>query len=292
MFTARNWLEPYYQDSKKLDRDFKIAAESSAEDIALFEWLARETEVWPVLGPVFERRLNLRKGFARWLKEAGQTDFELNAAQKRVGAFFVVLELREFGGHTLWNRLKESPHYEDIIRQVHERVAGRFKKPFPDAMSVEDREISLCAMMLGESLEQLSPSKVSQLLKDANFETLGDLKELRKSLLTKLNGGSLSSFKGMLGKLVAKRFGAALIESAWGLPRLAGVGRIGSLASRVLPFALRRAGLYLSLGFLLKDAYQLGGEATRVTNPAIIIIALYRSLGDPKEDSCSVDPAS
>lgn len=282
MFISRKLLQPYYADKKRLEKDLLLIADSSKEDNLLFEWLKSEEDVWETLAPVFERRFAARKGFGVWLHEADNLSFRLNEEKRRIGAFFVIVELREYAGHSLWNRFKSPPHYEDIVKAVHERVAARFKRAAPESMSVEDREISLSAMLLGESLDQLSPEVVERLLKDSQFKSSSDFDEVRSSLMAKLKGGKsgFGSFRTMLGKTIAKRFGTALIESAWGASKLAGAGRIGTIASRVLPFALRRAGLYLSLGFLLKDAYQLGGEATRVTNPAVIIIALYRSFSD------------
>lgn len=288
MFLSRRLLEPYYPEAKDLDRDLETASDSSKEDDQLFAWLCIDEDVWESLCAVFERRMGTRKGFGAWLLEADSLQYRLNPDQRRIGAFFILLELREFGGHTLWNRVKTAPHYEDVVKQVHIRVAKRFKKTVHDIMSVEEREISLCAMLLGESLDQLSAEGVEQLLKDAQYHSTGDFSEVKKSLRAMRSGSGgegrigIARYKGMLGKTIAKRFGLALVESAWGASKLASVGRIGSIAAKVLPFALRRAGLYLSLGFLLKDAYQLGGEATRVTNPAVIIIALYRSLGDTK----------
>lgn len=282
MFIGRKLLDSYYEDKKKLDKDLHTVEESSPEDNLLFEWLCEEEDVWAALAPVFERRLGIRKGFSVWLHHADHSHFQLSPEQRRIGAFFVILELREFAGHSLWNRLKTPPHYEEIVKGVHERVSKRFGKKAHELMGVEDREISLCAMLLGESLDQLTPDAVERLLKDSDFKSSSDYDEVRKNLMGNLKGGKsgFGGFRAMLGKTVAKRFGTALIESAWGASKLASAGRVGSIASKVLPFAFRRAGLYLSLGFLLKDAYQLGGEATRVTNPAVIIIALYRSFSD------------
>ncbi|RZA25328.1 MAG: hypothetical protein EOP10_07200 [Proteobacteria bacterium] len=278
MFVARSHLEPFYKDSKKLEADLKVAAESSTEDGKLFEWLCLDDDVWPALCPVFERRLGTRKGFEAWLLKADSLGFQLSPDMKRIGAYFVLLELREFGGHTLWNRAGKIPHYEDIVRNVHDRVSTRFGIATRKEMSVADRELSLSAIILRESLDQLSADKVKSLLKDANFDSVSDWTELRQGLLEKIGTVGVSSIKSIVGKQAAKKFGASLIETAFGANRLAKAGSIGGFASKVLPLALRRAGLYISLGFLLKDAYQLGGEATRVTNPAVIIISLYRSF--------------
>ncbi|MBC7660920.1 MAG: hypothetical protein H7249_14585 [Chitinophagaceae bacterium] len=280
MFISRRLLESYYKDMKQLDKDLALAAKSESEDNRLFDWLIEEDDVWPVLVPVFERRVHTRKGLEKWLLEADHAAFKLTSDQKRIGAFFIILEIREYAGHTLWNTLREPPHYDEIVKQVHERVAKRFKRPFDKQMSVQDRELSLSVMLLGESLEGLSPEKVFELLKESEFLGGSDYSEIKKTLLGKLGTSGVGGMKTMLGKTVAKRLAAGLIESAWGASRLAQAGRIGGVLSRVLPFALRRASLYVSLGFLLKDAYQLGGEATRITNPAVIIIALYRSFSD------------
>lgn len=278
MFVARSSLESFYKDSKKLDADLKLVSESSADDDQLFEWLSLDDDVWPALCPVFERRVNTRKGFEAWLLKADQSGFRLSSDMKRVGAFFILLELREFGGHTLWNRVGKVPHYEDIVKSVHDRVSARFGIPLRKDMSVTDRELSLSAIILRESLEKLSPEKVNSLLRESKYESVSDFHEVKKNLLSRLSSTGTSGLKSMLGKTVAKRFGASVIETAFGASRLANAGRIGGFAAKILPLALRRAGLYISLGFLLKDAYQLGGEATRVTNPAVIIIALYRSF--------------
>lgn len=278
MFISRNQLEKYYRDPKKLDSDLKLVADSSAEDDLLFEWLTQENDVWPVLSPVFERRVGTRKGFEAWLLEADRQQFQLSPEFKRVGAFFVILELREFAGHTLWNRFGKIPHYEDIVKVVHERVADRFKMPKRGDMSVADRELSLSALVLKESLEQLSLEKVSDILRESNFETTSDFSELKSGLLKKLGSAAPSTLNTLIGKSFAKKIGTKMIESAFGAGRLAGAGRFGNIAAQVLPVAFKRAGLYVSLGFLMKDAYDLGGEATRVTNPAVIIISLYRSF--------------
>lgn len=278
MFISRNQLNSYYKDTKKLDSDLKSVADSSTEDDLLFEWLIQDDDVWPVLCPVFERRVGTRKGFEAWMLEADRLDFRLTPEFKRIGAFFVLLELREFGGHTLWNRLGKIPHYEDIVKNVHDRVSRKFGIPTRSDMSVNDRELSLSAIILKESLEQLSPEKVNSILKESKFESTSDFQELRSGLIQKLGSATPSTLKSMMGKSIARKFGARFIESAFGASRLANTGRLGSFAAKVLPIAFRRAGLYLSLGFLMKDAYDLGGEATRVTNPAVIIISLYRSF--------------
>lgn len=278
MFVARSMLESFYKDSKKLEVDLKLASDSSLEDKLLFEWLSQEEDVWPALCPVFERRIHTRKGFDAWLLNADQCGFQLSSDLKRVGAFFIVLELREYAGHSLWNQVGKVPHYEDILKNVHDRVCTRFSTRLHQDMSVSDREMSLSAMILQESLEKLSPEKVYSLLRESRFETVSDFHEVKENLKKKLRSTGASGMKSMLGKTVARKFGVRLIETAFGSTRLASLGPLGGLAAKVLPFALRRAGLYLSLGFLLKDAYQLGGEATRITNPAVIIIALYRSL--------------
>ena len=198
MFVSKRLLEPYYPDLKDLDRDLKTASESSTEDDQLFAWLCLDEDVWQSLCSVFERRLGTRKGFGAWLLEADSLTYRLNPDQRRVGAFFIVLELREFGGHTLWNKVKTAPHYEDVVKQVHDRVAKRFKAPLREGMSVEEREISLCAMLLGESLDQLSADGVEQLLKESNFHSSSDYNEIKKSLRAKLSSGGGVGLKNLV----------------------------------------------------------------------------------------------
>lgn len=250
MFVARAQLEPFYKDPKKLDADLKLSSDSSVEDDKLFEWLSKDENVWPALCPVFQRRVNTRKSFESWLLKADQVGFHLDAEMRRIGAFFILLELREFAGHSLWNRAGKVLHYEDIVKNVHDRVSKRFDAPLRKEMSVTDRELSLSAMVLKDSLEHLSADKVADLLKESEFESVSDFDQLRKGLVDKLSGAGRAGIKSIIGKTLTK----------------------------ALPFTLRRAGLFLSLGFLMRDAYQLGGEATRVTNPAVIIISIYRSF--------------
>jgi hypothetical protein len=279
MLVSRDLLEPYYKDKRRLEADLRTTDSGSAEDIRLFEWLCSEDEVWPALCPVFQRRLGTRKGFGAWLIKADALDYQLSDDMKRIGAFFVVLELREFGGHTLWNRAGRVTHYEDLVCGVHERVSTRFAKTMIREMLVAEREASLSAMILSESLDRLSPEKVNDLLREARLEPTGDFQELKDGLLRKVSSIGSSSLKSLLGRAAAKRLALRLIESVMERSGIAQAGRLGRLASSFMPLALRRAGLYISLGLLLKDVYGLGGEATRVTNPAVIIIALYRSLG-------------
>ncbi len=278
LFVAKKTLQPYYKDEDKLTADLEFLSESSMEDKKLFSWLSEEDDVWAALCPVFERRLGTRKGFEAWLLKADAAGYRLSSEMKRIGAYFVILELREYAGHSLWNRVGKAPHYEDILKVVHGRVSEKFRIKPRDEMSVEDRELSLSAMILRESLDSLSPDKVQEILKETNLGTTSDLKNLRDGLVGRFAEVGSANLKNLLGRSVMKRFGTKVIESAFGSGRLASAGALGSFASKVLPVAFKRAGLYISIGFLLKDAYQLGGEATRITNPAVIIISLYPSF--------------
>lgn len=270
----------YYRDTIAADKDLKKAESFSEEDRRLCQWLSSNSEIWDILPLIFFNRLSTRFAFDRWLEEAAHQAFDLSQEQRAAGAFFIVLELREYAGHSLHNLFGDPPHYEDLLRRVHKRVAKQFKRPWDDEGGVKGQERMLADILIGETLRYLTPEELKAILDESKLASVSDFQHIKSRFSEAILNNGMLGIEKIVGKNLAGKVALRIFER--GMSKQMGKREIRHLSARFLgkvsPLIAKRLSLYLGIGLLAKDAYDLGGEATRITNPAVISIALIRSL--------------
>lgn len=178
-------------------------------------------------------------------------------------------EIRLFGGHTLVNLFrKEGPAYQDIVKDVAKKLKVEFRES--DTVSVIERAILM--HMLKDMIKDFTPEQIQQLKNEPNSSEI-----VRKML----EGQEFDN--DALDKLSPSAFVLATTVLLSTAARLAIVGGLGTAAaaSAALSFAggrlLGLLGGPLAWGATIAyGAYELGGEAYRVTIPCVVNVAMLR----------------
>ena len=138
----------------------------------------------------------------------------------------------------------------------------------------------LADILLGETLRYLTPDEVNSILEESKLATISDFQHIKSRFSEAILNNGMLGIEKALGKNLAGKVALRIFER--GMSKHMGKRGVKHLSARLIgkvsPLLTARLSLYLGIGLLAKDAYDLGGEATRITNPAVISIALFRSL--------------
>jgi uncharacterized protein YaaW (UPF0174 family) len=256
-----------------------IKAKWSKEDKALYEYICNceRNEFVTMLG-LLANRLNNEVCTDKYFKEIkARFPDNIITIDQIVGAMLIVHELRQYSGHGF---LPSKPPYEKTLTKVHKRIGKHFKTKVPEVSSVTSREQSITMLMVGEAVKNLNTEELEIALQGADLPP-SLVKEKRKQIL--LQTMAASGFEGLvilLGKNVIKRAVIGILEKS--LVKKMGQEAIGQILKQVakkLPAkAFEKAFFWVGVALLVKDVWDIAGEATRVTTPLVTAIAISRTL--------------
>lgn len=195
--------------------------------------------------------------------------YQQYAPQHNKYADVIADEIRLFGGHTLVNLFrKEGPSYFEIVKDV----AKKLKVKFLESDSIDMLEKAILIKLLQDMLKKFTPEQVQQLKSESDYSEI-----VRKMLQEQ------DFDRDTLDKLTPSAFVLATTVFLSTAARLALVGGLGTAAAASAAFSLAGGRLLGLLGGPLAwgatiaySAYELGGEAYRVTVPCVLNVALIR----------------
>lgn len=201
----------------------------------------------------------------------------------------LVVELEYFSANNLayWSRLLTSENrgvgYHEVLHDVCQALNKQLKKKIqvPRVASVAEREDMVCSQLLGIAFQGKTEEELARMLSEAGLEI--DAKKARAIRSAIVDGGG-TLLIGLV-KLLGKRTVASLTFSTlqWIITK-----KLGKEAAERLILAVAKkttqkavATFAYGVGFLLIawDLANLAGPATRVTIPAVALIATVRCAG-------------
>ena len=262
----------------------------SEEDQKLARFIASlPAEDFSTLMSVYSGRLFNDLITDAYLKEVlGKGAEILSELDRELGGALAVLECREYAGNT-WIFFSEKPHYERVLTRTHKRLGKQHKKAVPEVASVRARESAIASMMMLSGIECLTDEEVSEALK--GLDTSSFKGDQRKMLTEALAGGGILYLARTLGKKAVKeiilRVGQRLMAKKLGEEAAKLAAK--KLAAKVPQKLFLRAVSFVGWALLVKDAYDLGGEATRITFPFVINVSVLRTVHELGEDQAVSD---
>jgi hypothetical protein len=257
----------------------------SKEDLSLRDWIA-SSQSEEIVG-----LLDILK--CRWNNDTCTDKFfttvnsrypnNLTKLDLRFSATIIVNELREYSGRTFFT----STPYEKSLTTVHKRIGKHFKKSVPEVATVASREEAITMLMLGEAVEKLSTEELRSALSGIDLGSDLTAEKLKPMILQTIGAGGAAALVRLLGKNVIKKAVMAIVEKY--IQRKVGEKATKELIKRVgkqvTAQAFKRAMFWVGIALLVKDAWDLTGEATRVTTPLVSGIAIGRTLSRLSDSS-------
>jgi len=250
----------------------------SKEDLALRDWISSSPND-DVIGLLDVLR-------SRWNNDVCTDKFfkivitrypdHLTKLDLRFSATIIVNELREYSGRTFVS----SVPYEKSLTIVHKRIGKHFKKIVPEVAGVVAREEAITMLMLGEAVDKLSHDDLKSALSGIDLGPDLTAEKLKPMILQTIGAGGAAALVRLLGKNVIKKAVMAIVEKY--IQRKVGEKATKELLKRVgkqiTAQVFKRAIFWIGIALLVKDAWDLSGEATRVTTPLVSGIAIGRTL--------------
>ena len=257
----------------------EFQAKWSKEDLALRDWLTKASDD-EIIGclEVIKHRLNnnvCTNNFFDLI--APRYPDTLSERDKQFSAMILVHELRDYSGRTIG----DSVPYERTLTRVHKRIGKHFKKLVPEIATVAAREEAITMIMLGEAIENMSVEELQSALSGVELDHALTAEKLKPLMVQTLVAGGAAGLVRLLGKNVIKRVVLAIIEKYLQrkLGQKATEELIKKLGQKLAAQALKRVVFWVGIALLLKDIWDLSGEATRITTPLVSAIAIPRTLG-------------
>lgn len=255
---------------------FEVLDGFSDADRELMGWVEslNEDDLASLLG-ILASRWNNEPLTDYWFGSRG--DAVASGTERSTASRIVVHELRQYAGHSL-NVFADKPHYPEVLTKVHARLAKRAKKKAPSAAAVRQREDAIAQLLVAEALDSLTEAEVREAI--AGLDLNSSKENQRKILLDTVAAAGIQGLVRLLGKRVIKNVVLTMLERA-ALKKMgekAVKEALGRIATKVPQTMFKRAAFWVGIGFLLKDVYDIGGEATRVTMPLIAHISVHRSI--------------
>lgn len=257
----------------------------SKEDRKLFEFLSQcdKNEFATILGLLANRWNNdpCTDEFFKAVTE--RFPDHLTNLDQIVGAMLVVYEIRQYSGHTF---LPIKPPYEKTLTKVHKRIGKHFKSTVPEVATVVDRERSITILMVGEAINNLTPEELETALKGADLPPSLVREKQKQILLQTIAAGGFEGLVALLGKNVIKKAVIGIVEKylAKKISQEALAETLKRVGTKLPAHFFKRAFLWIGIALLIKDVWDLSGEATRITTPLVTSIAISRTLARAQTD--------
>ena len=199
----------------------------------------------------------------------------------------LVAELGYFGSHSiayatrsLLKREKAAGYHEilyDVVKFLNAQLKNKFD--IPRVASVADREQMLCSALLGIALQGESEGDIAQMLIEAGLEDEAKNAAAVKAAVQAGTGGLVIVLVKVLGKKTVTAFLAATVVRIVALK--VGKEAAEKIVLRVLQKVPQKAfsafATFVGWALLAKDVVDLASPATRVTVPAVALIASVRT---------------
>ncbi len=141
-------------------------------------------------------------------------------------------------------------------------------------------------MLVEAALKKMTPEEVASAV--AAAENLDMTKEaLRTALLEAVAAGGIAAIARLLGKRVVKEVTLGLLQAfvAKQVGKKVAEQIIKAVAKKVPQYAFQAFANFIGIALIAKDLFDLGGEATRVTMPITVHIAIGRALARAQADA-------
>lgn len=201
----------------------------------------------------------------------------LDSIDRKFAASILVNELREYSGRTLIS----SVPYENTLTKVHKRIGKHFKKSVPEVASISFREEGITLIMLGEALNELSVEELRSAISGMDLDRELTAEKLKPILTRTMSEGGIAAVAQLLGKNVIKKVIMAIVEK-YILKKTGEKATkeiLKRLGEQVAAQTLKRAMFWVGIALIIKDIWDISGEAIRVTTPLVSGIAIGRTLG-------------
>lgn len=228
-----------------------------------------------------------RLGF-NGMRERCQSSSDIPSGEDRhVLAHDLVAELGYFGSNNLAflaRRVLKSEKavgYHEVLYDVVKFLNGQLKNKLnvPRVASVKDREQMVCSQLLGIAFQGKTEEQIAQMLSESGLD-----QEATKAaaIIAAVRGGSgalVIALVKVLGKKTVTAFLAATVIRLVALK--VGKEAAEKLVFRVLQKVPQRSlaafAAFVGWALIAKDVLDLAGPATRVTVPAVALIASIRT---------------
>ena len=178
----------------------------------------------------------------------------------------IVEELQLYGANSVMNILRggKGVSYREILCDVCERL----KVDHAQDESIDFIEANLLVKILTDSIDQMTPEELEQLVAQLNLDPANMSKEAIIETL-KTSGIVLGSSAGVtLAGIVAAAIASSLIGSSI----------ISTFLTALAGFGATTLGVLLGpVGLIVASGYAVGGPAYRVTIPSVIQVAYMRA---------------
>lgn len=210
-------------------------------------------------------------------------------ALRRALATELAVELEYFSANNLayWSRVLTSENrgvgYHEALHDVCKALNKQLNKKIqiPRVASVAERESMVCSQLLGIAFQGKTEVEIARMLAEAELEV--DAKKARAIHAAIVDGGG-ALLIGLV-KLLGKRTVTSLTFSTlkWiitkKLGREAAEKLIFAVAKKTTQKAVSTFASGIGLALIAWDLVSLAGPATRVTIPAVALIATVRCAG-------------
>ena len=199
----------------------------------------------------------------------------------------IVREIGYFGSNNIayWVRWAtggaKAVGYHEILFDVTKSLNRQLKKKFkiPRVASVSDRERMICEQLLGIAFQGKSEDEIARMLTEADLDSEATKAAAIKAAEQGGTGGLILALVKLLGKKTVTTFLSAVVMKIIAT-------RIGKEAAEKIVFAVLKKVpqktvsafmAFVGVALLAKDVLDLAGPGTRVTIPAIALIASART---------------
>lgn len=216
-----------------------------------------------------------------------ESDISAGKDEREALARTLVEELGYFGSHNLayWTRwiLRRSKTvgYHEILYDVATVLNRQMKSKtkIPRVASVADRESMICGQLLNIAFKGKTEKEIARMVSEAGLEA--DAKKIA-SIKSAVQGGAGGAVIGLV-KVLGKKTVTEFIKTVVTKIITAKIGKeaaekvVKKLLAKVSQKTVAAFTAFVGWALLAKDVIDLGSAATRVTIPAVALIASART---------------